>query len=97
MSSEILKLSEHEKEIVRLLKKEFVNDKHYAFDIPADPLENEKLWETLKSLAYKGYIMILSQPNDGDDFILVEEFPPCCIPPYKLADDPKLKHMLEYY
>lgn len=78
----MITFTEQELEIKKFLEKQFsLGEKHFEFEIPKNPADSEKLWETLKSLAYKGAILLLSDPADSDDSILVEEFPPCCVPP----------------
>lgn len=76
-------MSDYANELLALLQKSFdAKEYHYAFPIPANRADYEKLISALKELEDSCKVLILESPETtGDDFIEVEMYPPCCGPP----------------
>lgn len=70
-------MTSYEKELLETLEKSFSKGEyHYAFDIPENAEEFEKLYSALRTLENESRIIILHSPElSGDDYVEVEKLP----------------------
>lgn len=74
-------MTEYEKNLLSQLQRSFDGGEyHVSFDIPELPEESEKLLSALHTLQDASKIFILASPEEDDDYIEVEMYPPCCGP-----------------
>lgn len=78
-------MTAYESNLLATFKKAFDSgEHHYDFEAPKDPKELEQLEAALKHLEELGEIIVLASPSEtGDDYVEVEMFPPCCVPPVR--------------